>query len=91
MADCSARRYLRAEKGDTTAERIQNIISYLTHELWRYGSRGLYKQHKTLFTLLLAIKVDMQAGRISHDQFMTLSKVRGRHEDNGLGFRIGIH
>ena len=47
-------------------KRIENIIDFLTKAVWHYTSRGLYEQHKFLFTLLLALKIDMQIGKVSH-------------------------
>jgi len=51
------------------AKRIQNIIEYLTFEVFRYTCRGLYETHKFLFTLQLALKIDMDKGFIKHDEF----------------------
>ena len=55
-------------------KRLENIIDYLTRAVWHYTSRGLYEQHKFLFTLLLALKIDMQRGNVSHAEFLYLLK-----------------
>ena len=55
-------------------KRINNILDYLTKLVWRYTLRGLYEKHKFLFTLLLALKIDLNTMRISHSEFMLLLK-----------------
>ena len=55
-------------------KRIANILDYLTRAVWRYTSRGLYEQHKFLFTILLALKVDLTREVISHTEFLTFLK-----------------
>lgn len=52
-----------------TAKRIANIIEYLTFEVFRYTCRGLYETHKFLFTLQLALKIDMDKGHIKFEEF----------------------
>uniref|UniRef100_H2ZXC8 AAA+ ATPase domain-containing protein n=1 Tax=Latimeria chalumnae TaxID=7897 RepID=H2ZXC8_LATCH len=64
----------RSEKSPVPQKRIVNIIEYLTFEVFRYTVRGLYENHKFLFTLLLALKIDLQKGNIRHTEFQTLIK-----------------
>lgn len=55
-------------------KRIQNIIESLTYEVWKYTSRGLYERDKNLYTLLLALKIDMQKGNVKPSEFQVLIK-----------------
>ncbi|XP_068092796.1 dynein axonemal heavy chain 5-like isoform X3 [Hyperolius riggenbachi] len=64
----------RSVKSQLTAKRIANIIEYLTFEVFKYTARGLYEDHKFLFTLLMALKIDLQAKKISHNEFQTFIK-----------------
>ncbi|XP_063079703.1 dynein axonemal heavy chain 8-like isoform X2 [Engraulis encrasicolus] len=64
----------RSEKSLLTQKRISNIIDYLTFEVFRYTVRGLYENHKFIFTILLALKIDLQKARIQHNEFQTLIK-----------------
>ncbi|XP_032818620.1 dynein axonemal heavy chain 5-like isoform X1 [Petromyzon marinus] len=63
-----------AARSPIPTKRIASIIETLTFEVYRYTARGLYESHKFLFTLLLTLKVDRQAKRISHEEFQTLIK-----------------
>ena len=58
-------------------KRVTNIIDYLTRTVWRSISRGLYEQDKLLFTLLLALKVDLNKGSITYNEFLTFLKGGG--------------
>ena len=55
-------------------KRISNILDYLTKSVWRYTLRGLYERHKFLFTLLLALKIDLNSNKLTHSEFLLLLK-----------------
>jgi dynein heavy chain len=64
----------RSEQDRTPAKRIENIIQFATFSIFKYVQRGLYEQHKTTYALLLALKIDLKAGIITHKEFQTLIK-----------------
>lgn len=63
-----------SEKSPITYKRVNLIIEYLTYDTFKYSCRGLYENHKFLFTLLLALKIDLQRKRVSFEEFQTLIK-----------------
>ncbi|PAA70380.1 hypothetical protein BOX15_Mlig025839g1 [Macrostomum lignano] len=64
----------RSTKSPINLKRISFIIEYMTTSVWRYIIRGLYEIDRLTFTLLLALKIDMQSNKIRHDEFQTLIK-----------------
>lgn len=46
----------------------------LTYTIYKYISQGLFEQHKLIYALLMAIKIDMQAGHISSQEFSIFVK-----------------
>jgi len=49
-------------------------MEHLTSGIFKYQTRGLYVQHKFMFALLLALKIDLQKNAISYDEFHCLIK-----------------
>jgi dynein heavy chain len=54
-----------AAKDNFPAKRIENIISTLTYTCWSYIVRGLYEKDKLLFSLQLALKIDISLERLN--------------------------
>uniref|UniRef100_A0A8C5TYT3 Dynein axonemal heavy chain 8 n=1 Tax=Malurus cyaneus samueli TaxID=2593467 RepID=A0A8C5TYT3_9PASS len=64
-----------SKKSPVPQKRISNIIEHLTFEIHSYSVRGLHENHKFLFTLLLALKIDIERGHVENREFQTL--IRG--------------
>lgn len=64
----------KSAKSSNTSERINIILNHLTHEVWAFTLRSLYERHKSLFTLMLAMKIDCHRGSISHAEFNAFIK-----------------
>jgi len=66
----------RSEKSPFAAKRLNNVIEYLTFEVFRYTCRGLYENHKFLLVLFLTLKKDLQTGYVKHNEFGIFIKGR---------------
>uniref|UniRef100_H2ZRD1 Uncharacterized protein n=1 Tax=Ciona savignyi TaxID=51511 RepID=H2ZRD1_CIOSA len=64
----------RSAKSPIPSKRILNIIEYLTYDVFRYTSRGLYEEHKFLYVLLLTLKIALNTEKITHTEFQTFIK-----------------
>ena len=64
----------KAAASPIPAKRIQNIIEYNTYLTFQYIARGLYETHKILFTVLLALKIDMHKKAVMYDEFRCFIK-----------------
>jgi dynein heavy chain len=55
-------------------KRVKSVLNTLNQQVWAYTLRGLYEQHQFLFTILMAIKIDLHNRDITHAEFMKLIK-----------------
>ncbi|XP_039266995.2 dynein axonemal heavy chain 8-like [Styela clava] len=65
---------VRSPRSPIPAKRIANVIEHLTYAIFCYTARGLYEEHKFIFTLLLALKIDLQGGKLNRQEFDILIK-----------------
>lgn len=72
----------KSVKSPITGKRINNIIEYLTFEVFRYTARGLYENDKFLFTILMTLKIEIAGGRVRHDEFQVFIKGEPNLEEN---------
>lgn len=69
---------LKAQDGEgETSKRCKAIIDELTFLSFQYTTRALFEKHKMLFTLLLALKVELRAGGITDVGLSLLLKAGG--------------
>ncbi len=79
MYQTSLRQFLRlfdesmekSQPSPIPSKRIQNIIEYCTFRTFGYISRSLYDEHRVMFVLLLAVKVDIHQSKVAHEEFRT--------------------
>ncbi|CAL1284369.1 unnamed protein product [Larinioides sclopetarius] len=64
----------RSDLDPDVKKRIRNIIEYLTYEVYRYAVRGFYECHRFLFVLMLTLKLQLESGSISYNEFFTFVK-----------------
>lgn len=73
MYNCSLVQFLaqfdlsvrNSEKSQVTNKRVEKIIDYLTYQVYRYMNRGLFERDKTLFKLMLAMRIQTVSGELS--------------------------
>ena len=64
----------KAMRTPCIVERVQSILATLNREVWQSTLRSLYEHHQFLFTLLMAIKIDLHVGSLTHGEFMKFIK-----------------
>jgi dynein heavy chain len=63
-----------AEKAAIPAKRITNVIEEMTFKTFLYVCRGYMEIHKKIYTLLLALKLQLQSEIITMDHFSCFTK-----------------
>ena len=66
--------FQESKKSPIASKRIANVIEHLTENVFLYSARGFYEQDKFLYALLLTLKIDLNRGKISFEQFNTFIK-----------------
>lgn len=66
-----------SEKAPVAAKRIVNIIEYLSFYVTCYMQRGLFTRHKSVWVLMLAMKIEAIGGRLSQAYVGNLLKGGG--------------
>ncbi|CAG9764101.1 unnamed protein product [Ceutorhynchus assimilis] len=64
----------RSEKTPVVQKRIGLVIDYLTYEIFKYKSRGLYECNKYMFVLLMCLNIDLDREHITHEEFQNFIK-----------------
>lgn len=63
-----------ADKSPITFKRINTLVDFLSYDIFKYKSRGLYETHKFLFVLLMSLDIDLQRGNITFEEFQNFIK-----------------
>lgn len=74
----------RSEKANMPSKRINNIIEYMTYEIYLYIQRGLFERHKIIFALMLTNKILASAGKIKVSDLDVFLKGGGALDINSV-------
>lgn len=73
-----------SEKATLPSKRINNIIDYMTYEIYLYIQRGLFERHKIIFALMLTSKVLQSAGKVKGEEIDIFLKGGGALDINSV-------
>jgi dynein heavy chain len=73
-----------SEKATLPSKRINNIIEYMTYEIYLYIQRGLFERHKIIFALMLTSKVLSSAGKVKGEEIDIFLKGGGALDINSV-------
>ena len=71
-------------KSDHLDTRLQNIMDYASLNIFRNVSRGLFGEHKTIYSFMLAIAILRARGEVSGAQMATLLTGAGVYDEASL-------
>lgn len=63
-------RLQKTEKREILQERLDLLISDVTHSIFTNICRGLFEKDKLLFSFMIAAKIEMTAGRVSEGEWL---------------------
>jgi len=63
-----------SDRAPLASKRILNIIDYLNFHVTCYMQRGLFEKHKTIWTLMLAMRIQTIAGALDNGSVQVLLK-----------------
>lgn len=58
---------IHSEKAPIAHRRIQRILKYMSSRMWKFYTRGFYKKDFTMFTLALALRIELQTKNIHRE------------------------
>jgi dynein heavy chain len=64
----------RAEKSRVVDRINESVVSAMTEDVFQYAVRGFFDVDKLTFSLLLALTVEMKAGKVTQEEFTTFIK-----------------
>ncbi|XP_076452214.1 dynein axonemal heavy chain 10-like [Babylonia areolata] len=50
------------------AQRLENMMDTLTHNVYNYGCTGIFEMHKLLYSFQITIKLEQDEGHVSQDE-----------------------
>ena len=59
----------KSKKFDDLGERLASLNDYHTYAVYKNTCRGLFEQHKLLFSLQMAVKIMESAGKINREEY----------------------
>ncbi|VDD78531.1 unnamed protein product, partial [Mesocestoides corti] len=59
---------IHSKEASVATKRIHKILKYMTKRMWKFYTRGLYKKDFVMFTLSLALRIELQLRSIRRDE-----------------------
>lgn len=77
---------IRAEKSKIVDRVNENVIVAMTEDVFQYAARGFYDIDKLMFGLLLALTVEMKAGKVTQEEFTAFITGKKWLSENDFSF-----